>query len=75
MKTAMTLAVLLALGSGFAMAAETTPAPVKMTAAEMDKVVAGASGPQYQKRVDYPCTTCTPIGDGIPDRLRDQSCK
>ena len=75
MKTTMTFAVLLVLGSGVAMAEETKPAPVKMTAAEMDKVVAGAFGPQYQKRVDYPCTTCTPIGDGIPDRLRDGSCK
>lgn len=76
MKTTMTIAALLAFGPGLAMAVEAAPAPEKMTAAEMDKVVAGAYGPQYQKRVDYPCTTCasTPIGDGVPDRLRDKTC-
>lgn len=42
MKTALTFAVLLALGSGAVMAEETKQAPIKMTAAEMGKVVAGA---------------------------------
>ncbi len=43
MKTALTFATLLVLASGMVMADEAKQqAPVKMNAAEMDKVVAGA---------------------------------
>lgn len=61
MKFAMALSALLALGSVAALAAETkAPAPVQMTAAEMDKVVAGADRIRLQ--------------NPIRQRLKDGTC-
>lgn len=62
MKTSIALATLLVLGSAAVMAGEAkTQVPVQMTAAEMDKVVAGA-GIQRQLK--------NGTGTGIPTRTQ-----